>query len=86
MGFVLPHPLMMPKVVSSTAALKAAPQFGSLPLLALVSSKPEDRTTYLAPPLALLKYEQTSCEKQSCVYAFPNGAPEQPAPQRPLQE
>jgi hypothetical protein len=23
--------------------------------------------TYLAPPLALLKYEQISCEKQSCV-------------------
>jgi hypothetical protein len=41
--------------------------------------------TYFAPPLALLNHEQTSWEKQSCVYAFPSATPEQPAPQRPLQ-
>ena len=43
------------------------------------------RTTYLAPPLALLNHEHTSCEKQSCVYTLPSAVPEQPAPQRPLQ-
>lgn len=40
---------------------------------------------YPDPPLALLNQEQMSCEKQSCVYAFPRATPEQPAPQRPLQ-
>jgi hypothetical protein len=42
--------------------------------------------TNLAPPLALLNHEQTSCEKQSWVYASPTAVPEHPAPQRPLQE
>lgn len=46
----------------------------------------EESKTYLAPPLALLNHEQMSCEKQSCVYAFPSAVPVQPAPQRPLQE
>jgi hypothetical protein len=32
LGFVCPHPLAAPSSVSSTAALKAAPQFASLAL------------------------------------------------------
>lgn len=87
-GFVCPQPLTAPLIVSSTAALNAAPQFGSLryhvskrlfPIIFLPV------IAYLAPPIALLNQEQISCEKQSCVYTLPSAAPEQPAPQRPLQ-
>ena len=72
-GFVCEQPCADPKAVSSTAASNAPPQFGSLEvasdqhrgLLQITSHCPS--ASHLLPPLALLKKEQMSWEKQSWV-------------------
>ena len=65
-GFICEHPSTRPKLVSSTAASNAPPQFGSLSVdiqSASVGSKflsSQEMASHLAPPLALLKKEHIS--------------------------
>ena len=65
-GFVCEQPCTRPKLVSSTAASNAPPQFGSLSVdiqSASVGSNflsAHRVASHLAPPLALLKKEQIS--------------------------
>lgn len=75
LGFVCEQPSTRPNRVSSTATVYAAPQLASLSgldgldheNLGILFLEGRGWSTHVAPPVASLKYEQMSCEKQSCV-------------------
>lgn len=72
------------RATTSLAPRSMSLMTGNLPSDAHVGG--EEESTHLAPPVASLKYEQMSCEKQSWLYTFPRPTPEHPLPHLPLHE